>query len=135
MRSGERSAIPATTEQRGFTIVELIVVMAILGLLVSMVAPRYFQHVDRAREAALRQNLYVTRDAIDKYHADTGKYPASLQALVDARYIRTLPEDPMTGRSDTWVLIAPADASKGAVFDLRSGAKGRSLEGQDYASL
>lgn len=118
----------------GFTIIELMVVMAILALLVGIVAPRYFQHLDQARESVLKQNLHITRDAIDKFFADRGRYPDSLQALVDARYLRQLPEDPITGRTDGWLLVAPKDATQGAVFDIRSTAQGKGLDGRAYAS-
>lgn len=129
MRTGDGKRL-----KQGFTIIELMVVMAILGLLVSLVAPRYFRHVDKARESVLKQNLYVTRDAIDKYHSDNGRYPESLQVLVEARYIRQLPEDPITGRADTWVIVPPKEGGKRAVFDIRSSAAGKGLDGKDYAS-
>src|SRR5688572_27989836 len=105
----------------GFTLIELLVVMAVLGLLVTMVAPRYFAHVDRAKEAVLKQNLAQTRDAIDKYFADTGRYPENLEDLVTKKYLRKLPVDPITERSDTWILVPPEKKELGGVFDLRSG--------------
>lgn len=119
---------------RGFTIIELMVVMAIVALLASVVAPRYFRHIDKARESVLHQNLFVVRDAIDKYYADTGKYPASLQALVDAKYLRALPEDPLTGRTDTWRIVAPANKELGNLYDLHSAAPGMASNGTAYAS-
>jgi general secretion pathway protein G len=121
--------------RRGFTLIELIVVMAIVALLVSIAAPRYLQSLDRAREASLRSSLQVMRHAIDQYAADRGHYPDSLQALVDSRYLRQVPEDPVTGQADSWVLLAPAPDSMvtGAVWDLRSGAAGRARDGGLYA--
>lgn len=120
---------------RGFTLIELIVVMAIIALLVSIAAPRYMHSVERAREAALRSSLGVMREAIDRYAADRGRYPESLQALVDARYLRTLPEDPMTGRRDAWVLLSPPPGSvlQGEVADVRTSAAGRARDGSLYA--
>lgn len=119
---------------RGFTIIELLVVMAALGLLLAIVAPRYTEHVDHARETVLRQNLAGLRDAIDKYYADRSRYPADLQELVRERYLRQVPLDPVTERIDSWVLVAPNGTTSGAVFDVRSGAAGRARDGTTYAS-
>jgi general secretion pathway protein G len=118
----------------GFTLIEMLVVMAVMALLVALVAPRYFSNVDRAQETVLRQNLALTRDAIDKYFADTGRYPDTLEELVTGKYLRKLPVDPVTERTDTWVLLAPEKKDSGKVFDIRSGAAGRAKDGSEYAS-
>jgi general secretion pathway protein G len=119
--------------KRGFTLIELLVVMAIIALLLAIVSPRYFAHVGQAKEASLRQTLNVVRDAVDKFHGDTGVYPDSLDELVARRYLRSLPADPLTGRSDTWQLLAPPSAGdRGAVYDLRSGAPGTGANGVAY---
>lgn len=120
---------------RGFTLIELIVVMAIVALLASIVAPRYFASLAKSRETALLQSLTTMRDAIDQYAADKGRYPESLQELAVARYIRDVPEDPLTGRRDSWVeLPPPAELqANGRVWDVRSGAAGRSADGRLYA--
>jgi general secretion pathway protein G len=117
-----------------FTLIELVVVLAILALLISIAAPRYFAHVDRAREATLRQNLSVMRDAIDKFHADKARYPETLDELVTARYIRRIPVDPITESATTWTIEPPPlDAvSEGGVFDVRSGAPGTGSDGTPY---
>ena len=124
-----------TTHRRGFTLIELIVVMAIVALLVSIAAPRYLASLDRARETSLRSSLLVVRQAIDQFAADRGRYPDSLAELVESRYLRQLPEDPLTGLRDGWVLLAPPPDSglPGAVWDLRSSAAGRSHDGVLYA--
>lgn len=129
-------AVPARLpRRRGFTLIELLVVMAAIGLLLAVVAPQYFRHVDRARDTALRQNLASLRDAIDKFHADRARYPQNLQELVAERYLRTLPVDPVTERSDTWVLLAPGGGQAGtAVSDVRSGAPGQARDGSAYAT-
>lgn len=119
---------------KGFTLIELLVVMAAIGLLLSLAAPRYVEHVDRSREVVLRQNLAGVRDAIDKFYADRARYPRDLQELVQQRYLRQVPLDPVTDRTDTWQLLAPAGQESGAVFDVRSGAPGQSREGSPYAS-
>jgi general secretion pathway protein G len=118
---------------RGFTLIELLVVMAALGLLLSLAAPRYFEHADRARETVLRHNLATIRQAVDRYRGDRGQYPAELAELVRQRYLRELPLDPMTDRSDSWVLQPPPGQTAG-VFDVRSAAAGRARDGSAYAS-
>lgn len=124
-----------TTRRGGFTLIELLVVMTIVSLLVSIAAPRYFRSVERARENTLRTSLNVMRDAIDQHLADRGRYPDTLSDLSAGRYLRELPEDPMTGRRDSWILLPPpADSAwPGRVFDVRSGAAGRALDGRLYA--
>jgi|SRR5882724_284368 len=117
---------------RGFTLIELLVAMTIIALLMSIVAPRYFGGVTRAEEAALRENLYVMRDAIDKHFADTGHYPASLDDLATKKYIRSVPSDPLTHSQETWIVVPPTDPQLGVVFDVRSGAKGKDKDGKSY---
>ncbi len=122
--------------RKGFTLIELMVVLAIVGLLSAIVAPRYFRSVDRAREASLRTSLNVMRDAIDKFAADKGRYPDSLDELAASRYIRDIPEDPITGRRDSWLMLPPPANSTlvGQMGDVRSGAAGEGLDGQPYQS-
>ena len=121
-------------QRSGFTLIELIVVMAIVALLVSIAAPRYFQNVDRAKDNTLRTSLSVMRDAIDKFAADKGRYPDSLGELVDARYLRAVPGDPWTGSASTWVVVTPDDpAAQGKVYDVRSGMAGRASDGRLHA--
>lgn len=121
---------------QGFTLIELIVVLAIIGLLASIVAPRYTRSVERAREASVKTSLAVMRDAIDKFAGDRGRYPASLDEMVQMGYLRHLPEDPLTGRRDSWVMLPPrADSGMdGGMGDVRSGASGRGLDGTPYAT-
>ena len=118
----------------GFTLIELLIVLSIIALLVSLVTPRYFASLDRAKETALKTSLSVLREAIDQYAADRGRYPDSLGALVQARYLRQLPDDPVTGKASTWVVVPPpSDALLGGlVADVRSGATGRGQDGRLY---
>jgi general secretion pathway protein G len=119
--------------QRGFTLMELMVVMAIIASLLTLALPRYYRSIDRSKEAVLRQDLAVMRDAIDKFFADRGRYPATLDELAEKRYLRKVPPDPITDSDATWVVVTPPDA-EGGVFDVRSGAPGRSLDGEAYES-
>lgn len=121
----------AKLQKRGFTLIELLVVMAIIALLLTIVSPRYFTSVDRAREAVLKQNLSILRDAIDKYHADTGRYPASLNQLVEDRYIRAVPVDPIT-EEDVWVELPPPDPEMDGVFDVHTTSDKQALDGTFY---
>jgi general secretion pathway protein G len=120
---------------RGFTLIELIVVMAIVALLVALAAPRYFRSVERSKEAVLRSNLATVRDALDKFYGDTGKYPETLPDLVEKKYLRTMPKDPITDSTTTWVIVPPEEPEKGGVFDIHSGAEGNTIEGVPYGEL
>jgi general secretion pathway protein G len=121
--------------RRGFTLIELLVVMAVIATLLTIAVPRYFQHLDRAREATLRESLAVMRDAIDKYRADLGRYPESLDDLVTRRYLRKVPPDPITDSTESWVLVPPPDEpGQRKVWDIRSGAEGQGQNGSDYST-
>ena len=117
---------------RGFTLIELLVVLAVMAMLVSLVAPRYLDRVDGAREAVLRHNLQGLRTAIDQFYRDKARYPASLDELAAQRYVRAVPVDPLTGSARTWVMVPPGAGA--GVFDIKSGASGRAGDGSDYAS-
>ena len=128
------------TRMRGFTLIELMVVMAAMGLLLSLAAPRYLEHLDRSKETVLRHNLQAMRLAIDHFREDKGRYPRSLVELVQARYLRELPLDPLTDRTDSWRTLPPAalsgnaSAEQGAaVADVRSAAPGEGRNGVPYA--
>ena len=131
--------LPAAMRRRGFTLIELLVVLAVIALLLALAAPRYFDHVQRSREAVLRENLNVMRDAIDKFHADRGRYPDVLGDLVTRRYLRSVPKDPVTDSSETWIVLPPptvstAAAAVGGVYDVKSGAPGNGADGTPYES-
>lgn len=120
--------------RRGFTLIELMVVLTIVGLLLSIAVPRYFHSVQRSKENILRANLVTTRDALDKYVGDNGRYPDTLEQLVDKRYLRSLPYDPVTDSTNSWVLVPSQRTDRpGAVADLRSGAQGQASDGTAYA--
>ena len=112
----------------------MLVVLAVLALLLGIAAPRYVEHVDRAREAVLRQNLATMRDAIDKFKSDRDRFPHDLQELVQERYLKAVPVDPMTESSDTWQILNPVGASTGEVSDVHSGAPGTGRDQSLYAS-
>lgn len=118
-----------------FTLIELLVVFAILATLLTLAVPRYFASVDRSKEAVLRQNLATLRNALDQFHGDTGKYPESLDDLVKKRYLRAVPADPITERTDSWVpQPPPADSGLSGIYDVRSGAEGKAPDGSEYGS-
>jgi general secretion pathway protein G len=120
--------------QRGFTLIELMVVLSIVALLLSVAVPRYFNSLNKSKETVLRANLAATRDALDKFFGDTGRYPDSLEQLVQARYLRTLPLDPVTDSATTWTLVPPDKPERaGAVYDLHSGAPGKAADGSNFS--
>ena len=112
--------------------IELLVALTIIALLLSIVVPRYIGSLGRAEESVLKENLHALRDALDKHFADTGRYPASLDDLVAKKYLRGVPTDPITQSTSTWVVVAPADPQQGAVYDVKSGAKGVGRDGKPY---
>lgn len=130
--SGRRASLPDSC-RRGFTFVELMVVMAIIAMLLTIALPRYFDGLQRSKEAVLREDLATMRDAIGHYHADKGSYPPSLEALVEQRYLRFIPEDPITNSKETWELVPLPDNAPG-VYDLHSGSQETARDGTPFAS-
>ena len=117
----------------GFTLIELLVVLAIVATLLMLAVPRVLQHERSAREAVLRENLLTLRRVIDDFRADTGRYPESIEELVQRRYLRHAPLDPITESAQTWTVLPPPEGEEGQVYELRSGAPGHSREGSAYA--
>lgn len=136
---------PRKKSESGFTLLELIVVITIIGILAAIAMPKMKDVPRRAAEAALKTDLHTMRDAIDQHYGDKGRYPPSLQALVDAGYLRAIPIDPVTKRSDTWQVdyeeLDPdnpppeSDSEDGSpgIIDVHSGSRSMSLNGQPYA--
>jgi general secretion pathway protein G len=124
--------------ERGFTMIELMVVMAIIIILTTMGVTQYKHSVIYARESVLKEDLFRMRDAIDQYFADKGQYPATLDALVSDGYIRKIPEDPFTKSSSSWQTV-PAEpdpnnpTAEAGVYDVKSGSDASSLSGDKYA--
>jgi general secretion pathway protein G len=117
---------------RGFTLIELLVVLSILAMLLSLSAPRYFQSIDASKETVLAENLRIARTAIDRFYADCGRYPESLEELVTRRYLRALPIDPVADNSTEWTLLPPPPRAAGRVADLKSRARGVGRNGHPY---
>ena len=118
--------------RRGFTLIELLVVLAIVALLLTLAVPRYLPRIDGAKETILADNLRNTREVIDQFYSDTGRYPDSLDQLVEKKYLRNVPVDPVTDSSATWILVPPDDGTKGAVYSIKSGAPGNDRSGKPY---
>jgi general secretion pathway protein G len=121
---------------RGFTVIELLIVMAIIGILVSMAVPIYQRSVVRAKESVLKQNLFTMRSVIDNFTYDKARAPQSLQDLVTEGYLRQVPVDPMTGEAD-WVVVmedsvTSVNQMEPGIFDVHSKSEKKSLEGSPY---
>lgn len=131
-----------TTRRRdgeaGFTLVELMIVMLIIGILASIAIPSFVADMRNAREAVLREDLHVMRQAIDSYTMDKDKAPQSLDDLVQAGYLKEIPKDPMTNTSDSWVTdqddaLSSVDQTEGGISNVHSGSEQTSTNGQPYS--
>jgi len=123
--------------QRGFTLLELMIVLAIMGILLTIAQPSLKSSIVRAREAVLREDLFQLREAIDQYYADNDKYPSEIQDLLNQQertrsYLRDIPKDPFTGATD-WITVAP-EGEEGGVFDVHSASPLIALDGTSYNS-
>ncbi len=125
--------------ERGFTLIEIIIVFALIGILVSLALPQYKTSLKKAREAVLKEDLFVLRKLIDQYYTDKGKYPPSLRTLVEDGYLRQIPLDPMTKSADTWVEVRETPSLEEmepgmefGIVDVRSGSKEKGLDGTTY---
>lgn len=123
------------TRPQGFTLIELLVVMSILALLLTLALPRYFSSLEHSKEVTLQENLKVMRDTLDKFYADRGRYPDTLELLVTERYLRHVPVDPITESAQTWITVPPENIELGGIYDVRSGAPGNTRGGTPYAEL
>lgn len=108
--------------------------LAIIATLLTIAVPRYYASLDRSKEVVLKENLYQMRDAIGKYYGDKGKYPESLEALASDKYLHRVPLDPITESATTWVLVPHPDPQKTGVYDVRSGAPGKALDGTEFVT-
>ncbi|GAC1548837.1 MAG: hypothetical protein NVS3B11_08260 [Collimonas sp.] len=121
-----------TRRRPGFTLIEMVIVMAVIGLLLTLAVPRYFVALDDGKVKVQQQNLATVRDALDKFFGDQGRYPETLEELVQKRYLRSVPVDPIT-ESPNWIVIAPLDTSLSGVYDIQSAAKSNGA-GDDTAT-
>ncbi|MFZ2055329.1 MAG: prepilin-type N-terminal cleavage/methylation domain-containing protein [Candidatus Aminicenantales bacterium] len=124
---------------KGFTLIEIMIVFALIGILVGLALPRYQHSRRRAQEAVLKEDLFTLRDLINKYYTDKGKYPASLRTLVEDGYLRMIPIDPMTGSAETWMEIRDTPSYEEMVpnmefgiIDVRSGSQAKAVDGTTY---
>ena len=114
--------------------VELLVVLAVVAMLLSLVTPRYFRQVDKAKEAALRENLVAMRLALDQFYGDKGVYPSSLNQLVEEKYLRKVPLDPITNSSSTWQPMLAQGGEASGIYDIKSGASGLASDKSAYST-
>jgi general secretion pathway protein G len=124
-------------DESGFTLVELMIVMTIIGLLAAIAIPSYIRSVNKAKEAVLKEDLHTMRTAIDSYTVDKEKAPSSLDDLVQAGYLKAIPLDPMSSRNDTWITgqsdaLSDVNETQGGIDDVHSGSQGVSSEGTTY---
>lgn len=118
----------------GFTLIELLVVLAIIAMLLLLAVPRYYSQLESSKETVLLENLRTVRETLDRFNGDKGRYPEALQELVDLRYLASLPVDPMTESSMTWIIEPPPSGYKGEVFNVRSGSIAIGKNGIAYAN-
>jgi len=125
---------------KGFTLAELLIVMVLIGILASIAIPQFKHATRKAKEAVLKENLYIIRKVIDEYYSDKGKYPPSLEALVEEGYLRRIPIDPITGSDKTWVVIREPLTEENmyqeelGIIDVRSGSDEIALDGTPYST-
>ncbi|ELX13327.1 bacterial type II secretion system protein G domain-containing protein [Janthinobacterium sp. HH01] len=122
-----------TMKTKGFTLIELLVVLGIIALLLTLAVPRYFPSVDKSKEIVLADNLRNVRQVLDQYYGDTGRYPDSLEQLVEKKYLRAMPVDPITDSDSTWIIVPPEDVAKGGIYNIKSGAPGTDRGGKPYS--
>lgn len=128
----------ARGRESGWTMVELLVVMALIVVLSSLALAQYRNSIRSTKESVLRADLFMLRESIDQYYADKGQYPQSLQSLVSEGYLRSIPKDPITNSADTWT-TTQADYDQGAgngspgIYDVKSGADGIAIDGSRYS--
>jgi general secretion pathway protein G len=126
-------------DEGGFTLIELVIVMAVIGLLAAIAIPSFVRSVQKAKEAVLLEDLHVMRNAIDSYTIDKEKAPQSLEDLVQAGYLKAIPKDPITSSNDTWItsqsdMLSDISQSQGGIGDVHSGSQDKSIEGTLYNS-
>jgi general secretion pathway protein G len=138
---GSRFIAPRFSRRRfsaylhAFTLIEMLIVMSIVALLLTLAVPRYFSSLDKTKDTVLQENLRVIRISLDKYYADKGRYPETLDELVEKKYLRTVPVDPITESNQNWILIPVPESDQRGIIDVKSGAVGANRDGKLYESM
>jgi general secretion pathway protein G len=130
IKSGEEMG---SHRSSGFTLIELMIVITIVGILLTIAQPTYKNSVSRARETVLKENLFAMRSAIDQYYADNGAYPSALDVLVSKGYLRSIPRDPFTTLNSSWILMPPTIPEETGIYDVKSGSNAVSVSGTPYS--
>ena len=136
MRKARTVGQARNSTDKGFTLLELLIVVALIAIITALAVPQFRHTPQKAKEAVLKEDLYTLRDVIDQHFTDKGKYPATLEDLVESGYIRKVPVDPITGSADTWQLeMAEMEEGEdaGGIYDVHSGASGTALDGTNYS--
>jgi general secretion pathway protein G len=126
---------PTSRRRSGFTLIELLVVLAVIALLLTVAVPRYFGSLEKSKEQVLVENLRVVRITLDRFRADTGRWPKTLDELVEQRYLRSVPVDPITESASSWIIVTPQNTEENGVADIKSGAPGSARDGRSYVAL
>jgi general secretion pathway protein G len=131
----KRLSFAKAARRAGFTLIELLVVLSVVALLLTIAAPRYFGSIDKSKDQVLQENLRVVRLTLDKFYADKGRWPKTLDELVEQRYLHAVPTDPVTESRTSWILLPSQNSEETGIAGIKSGASGATKDGRSYESF